>query len=294
VPGIAGPIPTPEIQPADRIAGTVLDSIADRLGIERGVPVAVGTYDSFVDVFGTGTTEPGSACIILGSTLIMGVVTESPCATPDMRSSLHVGSGWLFSGWTSCCGSLIDWSRRMLPSSDLPLEPGAGGLIALPYFAGERAPHWDPEARGVILGLTLETTPAQMQRAMIDAVALSARDLAERLNRVPIERWRVGGGGAYNDALLQALCDAIGRPLEIVSHAGEAIAPAMLAARAVGRRIERSIERTVEPNGKACATYDALYAVYRDLYPALAASMHKLAALRPAGSETLESSLEEV
>ena len=142
-----------------------------------------------------------------------------------MRASLHIGPGWFFGGWTSSAGSLMDWSNDLLgDSGGEDLLPGAGGLLALPYFAGERAPGWDPAARGLLLGLTLETTRPEIGRALIDAVALSARDLTERLRDVEIRRWRLGGGGARNAALARALADALGRPLECLADAGEAVA----------------------------------------------------------------------
>jgi len=274
------PVPIPEPRPADSLAGPLLPEAAARLGIEPGAPVAVGSYDSFVDVAGTDTLAPGEACIVLGSTMILGTVVDRPAATPDMRTSLHIGPGWFFGGWTSSAGSLIDWSKDLLGESggeDLP--PGAGGLLALPYFAGERAPVWDPAARGLLLGLTLETTKPEIGRALIDAVALSARDLAERLRDVEIRRWRLGGGGARNTALARALADALGRPLECLADAGEAVAPALLAFRAIGCRVDPKIEGVLTPDTARHDRYERLYRVYRGLYPALAGSMHALAKL---------------
>jgi xylulokinase len=280
VPGIELPVPIPDPLPPDAVAGPLLPGVAARLGIAPGVPVAVGTYDSFVDVAGSGTMAAGEACIILGSTMVLGAVVDRPMATEDMRLSLHVGEGWFFGGWTSSAGSLIAWSEALL--GDMPaaalqaLVPGAGGLLLLPYFAGERAPVWDPAARGAILGLTLETTPAEIRRAAIDGVALSARDLAGRLDGAEIHRWRLGGGGARNEALAQALADALGMPLELPAYAGEAVAPALLGLSAAGRRVGPRIERRLRPDENRHRRYEELYRIYRGLYPALAASMHEL------------------
>ena len=281
LPGVDLPVPIPAPLAADAIAGSLLPEMAARLGIEVGAPVAVGSYDSFVDVAGTGTLEPGEACIILGSTMILGAVVDLPVTTADMRASRHIGAGWFFSGWTSSAGSLLDWSQNLLGEADSAqdLAPGAGGLLALPYFAGERAPVWDPAARGALLGLTLDTTKAEMRRALIDAVALSARDLVARLAGVEIRRWRLGGGGVRNAVLAQALCDALGRPLESLAEAGAAMAPALLAFRAIGHRVDPRIERILQPDPGRHEKYEDLYRVYRGLYPALAASMHELARL---------------
>jgi xylulokinase len=280
VAGAEPPVPIPTPLAADTVAGPLLLQAAARLGVDPGAPVAAGSYDSFVDVAGTGTFEPGEACIVLGSTMIMGVVVDRPASTSDMRASLHIGPGWFLSGWTSSAGSLMDWSRDLLGGSgadDMP--PGAGGLLALPYFAGERAPVWDPAARGLLLGLTLDTTGAEIRRALIDAVALSARDLAERLRDVEIRRWRLGGGGARNPVLARALADALGRPLECLADAGEAVAPALLAFRAIGRRVDPRIAGVLMPDAARHDRYEQLYRIYRGLYPALASSMHALAKL---------------
>jgi xylulokinase len=274
------PVPIPDPRPADSLAGPLLPEAAAALDVEAGAPVCVGTYDSFVDVAGTGTLRAGEACIILGSTMVLGCVAERPAVSPDMRASLHLGEGWFLSGWTSASGSLLSWAEAMLgplPAGALAeLPPGAGSLLLLPYFAGERAPVWDPSARGAILGLTLASTRAEIARAAIDAVALSARDLAERLPANSVRRWRLSGGGARNAAMVQALADALGRPLEVLAEAGEAVAPALLALRAIGRPVEPRVERTIAPDAGRHARFEELYRIYRGLYPALADSMHAL------------------
>src|SRR5262249_62433962 len=108
------------------------------------------------------------------------------------------------------------------------VRPGAGGLLALPYLAGERAPVWDALARGAIVGLTAHTSRLELCRAVLDGVALSTRDLTERLRQVlpPPAEWRVGGGGVRNRVWLRATADAVGSPLEVVDEAGGGAAPA--------------------------------------------------------------------
>jgi xylulokinase len=279
--GVDLPVPIPNPLPADEVAGPLLPAAAAALGIAPGAPVAVGTYDSFVDVAGTGTWDLGEACVVLGSTMILGAVVELPVAPSDMRASLHIGPDWFLGGWTSSAGNLLDWAETRLgeAAEAAGLPPGAGGLLALPYFAGERAPVWDPAARGVLLGLSLDSSKAEIQRALIDAVALSARDLALRLGHVPTSRWRLGGGGARNLVLAQALADALGRPLERVAEAGQALAPALLAFRAIGRLVAPPVADVLRPDPARQDTYRQLYGIYRRLYPALVESMHALAAL---------------
>src|SRR5262249_59031583 len=146
--------------------------------------------------------------------------------------------GQLIGGWTSAAGLTLDWCAGVLGAGrdDIwgavaGVRPGAGGLLALPYLAGERAPVWDALARGAIVGLTAHTSRLELCRAVLDGVALSTRDLTERLRQVlpPPAEWRVGGGGVRNRVWLRATADAVGSPLEVVDEAGGgAAAPAAL------------------------------------------------------------------
>ena len=150
--------------------------------------------------------------------------------------------------------------------------------MMLPYFSGERAPIWDNDARGAIIGATLQTSAAELHRAAIDAVALSALDLSERVLRATgrCEMARVGGGGTRNAALLAAICDATGLILEVAAHAGEAVAPAMLALHAIGQQPDIRIERRLHPAPERTRRYREMLETYRALYPALSASLHAL------------------
>jgi xylulokinase len=286
-PGIVAPVLLAPSARADSIAGPLLPGAAQRLGLPAGIPVAVGSYDSYVDIWGSAARKPGESCIVLGSTLILGRVVAEPVEVPGLRCQPHIGEGRFLGGWTSAAGSLLDWSRDLLgdPAADskslASLMPGAGGLLVLPYFAGERAPVWDPAARSAILGATLATTREELARAMIDGVALSALDIAKRLpdGDSPEQPWRLCGGGARNAALAQALADALGRPLTLLAHAGEAVAPALLAFAAIGRTVGPRVERSLAPDAARHTRFAQLHAVYRKLYPALADHMHALGRL---------------
>jgi xylulokinase len=182
-------------------------------------------------------------------------------------------------------GATLDWLGGLLgeAAGDLhALEPGAGGLLVLPYLAGERTPVNDPRASGAVLGLTYSTSRDELRRAFVDAVALSALDHADRLRAggVDPERWRVAGGASRNAALVHACCDALGRPLDAMAHAGAAIGPAALALRAAGAPWQPNPERTIEPDAARTARFAALLGPYRSSYEGLAAVMRTLAELR--------------
>lgn len=286
-PGIASLVPMPEPREALEIAGHLLPAAAERLQLPVGVPVALGGCDSYVDLAGIGMNRLGELGILLGSTLILGRVTDRPGASDGLRITPHQGAGWFLGGWTSACGSLLDWSANLLGPAAVAgaagLAPGAGGLMMLPYFSGERAPIWDNDARGAIIGATLQTSGAELHRAAIDAIALSALDLSERVLRATgrCDTARIGGGGTRNATLTSAICDATGLILEVAGHAGEAVPPALLALRALGHAPEIGIERRLHPAPARTHRYREMLNTYRALYPALAPSLHALGRLNP-------------
>jgi len=284
--GRPAPVSLPDPVDPLAIAGGLTRTAADALGVPEGTPVAAGTYDTYVDVAGAGVRKPGDACLLLGSTLVVCRAVAEPADCSGLELSPYPGDGLLLGGWTTTAGTSLDWFRRELGGDDdlaaaAELEPGAGGLVALPYLAGERTPVRDPDARGLLLGLTLRATRTQAYRAFVDAIALSARDHAARLDQAGLapERWLAAGGGTRNAAWAHATADALGAPLHVVAHAGEAFGPAALALRSIGVEPSRPVERVVEPDRGRAGRFDALYRIYCDLHPLLAPAMRDLGRL---------------
>jgi xylulokinase len=277
-PGLEAPLPEP-LDPL-AVAGEL---VVPDLGAPVGTPVLAGTYDTYVDAAGCGVRRPGDACILLGSTLVVCRAVGEPVECPGLELAPYPGEGLLLGGWTATGGSVLGWWERALgePPAVDDLELGAGGLLALPYFAGERTPVRDPDARGLVLGLTLATTRKELYRALVDALALAARDHFERLAAVGLapDWWLVSGGGVHNRAWLQATGDALGTPLVVAPHAGAAVGPARLALRAIGREPDLPPVEEVRPDAARHEHFGKLYGVYRDLHPALAGAMGRLAAL---------------
>lgn len=282
LPGFTPPVPVPTPQPAHAVAGGLLPHVAERLGLPVGIPVTVGAYDSYVDIAGAGASAEGDACMLLGTTLVLGCIVADCTAADGLRCTPHLGEGWLLGGWTSAAGALLSWAAELVGGDDWQavedLTPGSGGMLVLPYFAGERAPVWDPHARGVVVGATLGATREQTRRALLDGVVLSGLDLVERIDRLagPAQSWRASGGGARSPAWAQAMCDALGRPVDIVAHAGEALPAGLLALRALDHNVRPALDRHLTPNARRTARYAELLPIYRTLYPALAETMHRL------------------
>lgn len=274
----------PEAMEPIAVAGELTLEAATALGLDAGTPVIAGTYDSFVDLAAIGVMEPGDRGILLGSTLVLGAVRDGDEAPAGLRASRHAGVGWFVGGWTQAAGRALAWwlglfppeQRRSIERGAAALSPGAGGLLALPYLDGERAPVWDPGARGAFVGLTTSTTATELYRAVIDALALSALDLADRLQTgAEVRPWMVAGGGVRDGTWLQATADAIGEPMLAVD-----LQDAGGAARAALRALDVSLPdlptRRVDPDADRHDRFAELLEPYRELYGALAPSVRAM------------------
>jgi sugar (pentulose or hexulose) kinase len=152
-------------------------------------------------------------------------------------------------------------------------------VLGLPSLDGERAPVWDPAARGALIGLTTDTTLAGIYRGMFDGVVLSTADLAERLGPAADDvPWVATGGGVRDAAWLQATADALGRSLAVVDLP-DAGGPARLALQAIGHAAPPPERRVVRPDARATARWRELADVYRRLHDDLADRMRRLGSL---------------
>lgn len=274
LPGIEARFPLPEAIDPLAVAGELRADAARRLGLEAGLPVVCGTYDSFADIAAAGVRGPGDAGMVLGSTMIVCRAAEQAEPRDGLGVSPYPGDGLLLGGWTLSGGLVLDWfaaglggGRSQDALADMAAEVDAGGVVALPYLAGERTPLWDPDARGAILGLGLDSRPEHVYRALVDSLALVARDHTERIEQAlgPCPAWRVTGGGTRNRLWLRATADAVGAPLEVAAGAAEATGPALLALRALGFDPRREPVETVEPDPVRAARFESMLARFREL-----------------------------
>jgi xylulokinase len=159
-------------------------------------------------------------------------------------------------------------------------EPGCGGLVFLPYLAGERTPHADPDARGAFTGLSLRHDRGALVRAVLEGVAFGLRDSLDLIRELGMEpeRGRVSGGGARSELWLKIVASVLGIPLERpVVEEGAAYGAALLGGVAGGvwadtAEAVRACVRTrgeVEPDPAWQEAYAPVLERYRALYPAL-------------------------
>jgi xylulokinase len=231
-----------------------------------------------------------------GTTLGIAGVLDEPRASSVLNSMPGVFPGrYILMGPTATSGALTNWMRSLsdgrsfeeLLDEAAATPPGANGLVALPYFAGERSPIWDGDARGLVIGLTMAHTRGHLYRAMLEATAYSARSILDALGDAGVRAERIVavGGGTKGGMWTQIMSDVTGVPQELPAETmGACYGDALFAARAAGLvdddTVWASPGETIEPNPEHRDVYDRLYAIYGELYPATKAQAHALAAMQ--------------
>jgi len=258
----------------------------------QAIPVAAGAGDQPAAAVGVGADRPGVLSVVLGTSGV--VLAPLPEYAHDPVGRVHafchaVPDAWQAMGvMLSAAGSLQWFHERLAP--DVPFErlvaeaaewdPGAGGLFFLPYLAGERTPHADPDARGAFVGLELRHDRGALVRAVLEGVAFGLRDSLDLLRSLGVDARtaRVSGGGARGDLWLRIVASALDVPLELTaSEEGSALGAALLGGVAGGvfadvhDAVARCVRVTsvVEPDPAWRDTYAELHARFRALYPAL-------------------------
>lgn len=155
--------------------------VAADLGLPQGLPVVAGGGDGPLANLGVGAVRPGMAALSLGTSGALRVVRTEPGVDERGRTFCYgIAEGhWVLGGAVSNGGVVSQWAADLVGEEDMgdllteaaAVPPGANGLFALPYLLGERAPWWDPDPRGLLLGLRRDHGRAELTRALIEGVA---------------------------------------------------------------------------------------------------------------------------
>ena len=278
--------------------GLLRPDAAAALGLPVGTPVIAGVNDGTASMLGAGLSEAGDAVDTGGTSGGIGIYADRPVSVEGLFLAPAPLPGlWVVGGAMAATGAAIDWLRGPvlhdrwttdeLFAAAAATEPGADGLLFLPYLAGERAPIFDEQARGAFVGLTLGHGHGHLARAVLEGAAFAIRDVAEPLAAAgaPVRELRLAGRPSPGDLWARIKADVLGVPVAIPVIGDTAVlGAAVLAAAGVGAAPDlatgvasmTSVDRRIAPDPAAHARYDALFAVYRDLYPALRESLHRL------------------
>ncbi len=267
--------------------GTVLPAIAAELGLGDGVKVAAGAGDNAAAAVGTGTVGEGMCNISLGTSGTIFISSEK--FGVDQNNALHSfdhadGHYHLMGCMLSAASCNKWWMDDIIGTKDYAAEQsaidklGENHVYFLPYLMGERSPHNDPDARGTFIGMTMDTTRADMTQAVLEGVAFALRDSLEVAKSlgIKIERSKICGGGAKSALWRTIMANVMNIKLDIIeSEQGPGLGGAMLAAVACGEyaSVEEAAAKivkvvdTVEPDPELAAKYEERYQQFRAIYP---------------------------
>ncbi len=299
-------IPKEKLPPLIKSHEVVGELIAEDLigvGIPKGIPVVIGGGDTACASLATGVIRSGDVCESVGTTNVLTVCVTEPRFDKGFINRCHVvEDAWIYQGALSHTGASLRWMRDefcqdlkmaaeafhdnvydlMTGMADIHSIPGAGGIVFLPYMLGERSPVWDPYARGVFFGVSLDSHKDDFIRAVLEGAAYGLRqlcELAEQVTGRPIREFCAIGGGAKNTVWSQIKADVTGK--DIITLDVNDMAPvgaALLAGIGIGcfrdaYEASDSIEKTVYRRFISRRDNDEVYArrydTYKKLYPQL-------------------------
>ena len=284
--------------------GTLLPELADALGLPRTVRVCAGAGDNAAAAIGTGTVGGGACNISLGTSGTVFISGERFGVDPNnaLHSFAHADGRWHLMGCMLSAASCNRWLMEdVFGSADYAAEQaligssrlGENGVYFLPYLMGERSPINDTDARGVFIGMTMDTKRADLTQAVLEGVAFAIRDMLSvaRSLGLDIRRSMLCGGGARSPLWREILANVLGIELDIpVSEQGPGMGGAMLAMTACGEyasvreccaALVRVKERVL-PTPELTEKYARRYEAFRRIYPALRDVFRDMAALENA------------
>lgn len=296
----------PEIIPSWSIRGEITSEVATETGLKKGTPVVIGGMDSMCSALGARVVEPGLALDIGGSAGGIAVCSGKPTFDRRFLNVCHVvPDTWVHIGPMNAAGAVFEWSKNLFgeieslvakkigrTAYDLlsweiaDTEPGAKGLIFLPYLAGERCPIWDPYAKGLFFGLTFAHHREDILRSVAEGVAFGLKHILETFKEanITMDQLMVMGGGAENRIITQIKADILQKPLYLPELTETAtFGAAILAGYGVSKfknirdtiRKMVKIKRKIKPNLEHANKYNNLYSQYKELYRILESQFRK-------------------
>jgi xylulokinase len=302
----------PSCHESQEVSGQVSELGSKATGLPVGTPVVGGGGDQPAGAVGNGIVRQGVVSATMGTSGVVFAHADTLGFDPlgRLQRGCHAVPGaWHVMGVVLAAGGSFQWFRNELGKAEVEMArkkgedpyflltdeaaiagPGAEGLFFLPYLTGERTPHFDPDAKGAWVGLTVRHGRAHLIRALLEGATFAMRDSLELIREmgVKIDQVRLSGGGARNALWRQIQADIYGCDVHTLnSTEGPAFGVALLAQVGTGGFASvpeacdatiRAVDSThVEPRTKAY--YDRAFPVYRQLYQDLRASFKNISSL---------------
>lgn len=292
----------PAVHPSTDVVGHVRPEVADAVGLAAGTPVVIGGGDGACASAGAGVVGEGAAYNYIGSSSWIALATPRPIFDPDEQTFTfaHVAPGMFMpTGTMQAAGASYQWTRDQLGGAQIRAaqslglstyelmnleaetsSPGANGLIFLPYLMGERSPHWNPNARGAFVGLTMRHTRADMMRAVLEGVTMNLRIILQTFIKqgAKIETMRLIGGGAQGRFWNQLMADIYGMPVHRLTILEEATSMGAALTGGVGVGLYpdfsmagqmNKVAKVVQPDPAVWPAYEKVYPIFEAAYQAL-------------------------
>lgn len=302
-------IPT-EVLRVGEVVGNVTAEAAEIFGLSTGTVVVEGTADCNAGMFGVGVTKPGGLAMIGGTSTVLLGLSEHDFHLDGVNgtypNAMYEGTSLLEGGQTAA-GSILTWFRNnLMPGSwaqeaynknidifDLitekakTVEPGAGGVVMMDYFQGNRAPYADSKARGMFWGLSIGTSTEQVARAIYEGVAYGANHCIISMENAgyEIKAIQASGGMAQSDFWMQLHSDVTGKPIytTVENQGAGTLGSALIAAVGIGLYDDFThaadnmvrVDKAFYPNQEAHEVYKFYMERYMETWPQMRDTVHK-------------------
>jgi FGGY-family pentulose kinase len=298
----------PEVLDMGQIAGALLPGVAAELGLPAGIPVAQGGADGFVALIGLNVLRPGKLAFITGSSHLCLGQSAVPLHARGIFGAYTdavLPGQYTVEGGQVSTGSVVKWFKdnfcgkeaalaaergvdvyTVLNELARPIPPGAEGLIVLDYWQGNRTPYVDPEARGIIRGLSLKHTTGHLFRAILEGIAYGTEHILRtfRANGFAVDEMVAAGGPTNSPLWMQIHADVSNVPIVLTAVPdAPALGSAILGAVAAGLfpSVQSAAEQMVhvrariEPDPAVHEAYQFYVDQYINTYPPLQALIHE-------------------
>ena len=269
------------------VVGNIKGDVASELGFPESVKIIAGAGDNAAAAIGTGTVGDGRCNISLGTSGTIFISSKDFCV--DENNALHAfahsdGHYHLMGCMLSAASCNKWWMEDIIGTDDFAGEQkditklGENNVFFLPYLMGERSPHNNPDARAMFIGMSMDTTRADMTQAVLEGVAFGIRDSFEvaRSLGINITKTKICGGGAKSPLWKKIMANVLGITVEVIeSEEGPGYGGAILAAVGCGEyaSVEEAADKlvkvvaTVEPDADLTAKYEEKYQQFKKIYP---------------------------
>lgn len=292
--------------PAGSVAGTLKNSLAEKLNLPKSVKIVIGTHDHICNAIGSGVCEAGVCSNTVGTTEGLTAVLERSALTSESIENYQIACEpfaverlYNTVAWNNTSGVLLKWFVNQMVQEEKPekilstfarmnakmcKEPT--DLFVLPHFSGAATPYMDGESRGAILGLTLDIKREDIYKALMEGANYELAVILDDLQNAGLQlRKIVANGGAISPELLQIKADILGVPVYTVKNRqtgtlGGAILGSVVSGEYAS--VKESVQAMVtenkvyEPDVRRNQIYREKFEVYKQIYPSVAEISHNM------------------